>query len=389
MNASNKQSPLFVLSGGGTGGHVYPSLAVAAALAHGNSAARVAYVGSPDGMEGDLVRRESTLPFWSIDAAAVRGRGLRTLIHNSWRLLRGIVQAIRLIRREQPAAIFGTGGYVCVPLFVAAWLLRVPSAIYLPDVVPGLAVRLLSRLATVTLASIDDAAPNVGLAVSDLQRWQPGRATMVVTGYPVRADIQQGDRQATRAMLGLHDDTPLLLVYGGSRGARSINYAVAALLPHILPEAVVLHVCGREGDEAPLRDMATTLPAALQARYHLYPYLAMDGALTMPAALVAADVTICRSGASVLGELPAAGLAAILVPYPYVHQDENADYLVRHGAAVKVADAQQTNALWPALAPLLRDQQLRMRYQQAMMRLATPNAATDMAHILQRLAGGV
>jgi UDP-N-acetylglucosamine--N-acetylmuramyl-(pentapeptide) pyrophosphoryl-undecaprenol N-acetylglucosamine transferase len=77
------------------------------------------------------------------------------------------------------------------------------------------------------------------------------------------------------------------------------------------------------------------------------------------------------------------------VPYPYVHQDENADYLVRHGAAVKVADAQQTNALWPALAPLLRDQQLRMRYQQAMMRLATPNAATDMAHILQRLAGGV
>jgi UDP-N-acetylglucosamine--N-acetylmuramyl-(pentapeptide) pyrophosphoryl-undecaprenol N-acetylglucosamine transferase len=387
MSASNKQSPLFVLSGGGTGGHVYPSLAVAAALARVNSTARIAYVGSPDGMEGDLVRRESTLPFWQVDAAAVRDRGRLTLIANVWRLLRGVGQALQLIRRERPAAIFGTGGYVCVPLFVAAWLMRVPSAIYLPDVVPGLAVRLLSRIATVTLASIPDAATHVGLPVATLATWQPSRTALVVTGYPVRADIQQGARETTRAMLGIHDDMPLLLVYGGSRGARSINFAVAARLNDILPHAAVLHICGREGDEAPLRTMAAALPPALQARYHLHPYLAMDGALTMPAALVAADVTICRSGASVLGELPAAGLPAILVPYPYVHQDENADYLVRHGAAIKVADAQQTDALWPALAPLLHDPSTRMRYQQAMQHLATPDAATNMAHILQRLAG--
>ena len=163
--------------------------------------------------------------------------------------------------------------------------------------------------------------------------------------------------------------------------------AVAALLAQMLPHAAVLHVCGREGDEVLLRAQAATLPTALQSRYHLYPYLAMDGQLTMPAAFAAADVTICRSGASVLGELPAAALPAILVPYPYVHQDENADYLVRHGAACKVADAAQAEQLWPTLAPLLQDQALRQQYQQALRQLARPQAAADMAHILHRLAG--
>lgn len=348
---------------------------------------RVAYVGSPDGMEGDLVRRESTLPFWHIDAAAVRGRGPRALLYNVWRLARGVIQALQLIRRERPAVVFGTGGYVCVPLFVAAWLLRVPSAIYLPDVVPGLAVRFLSRLATVTLVSIDDAVPYIGLPVAVWPQWHPSDRAMIVTGYPVRADVLQADRTTTRALLGIHDETPLVLVYGGSRGARSINVAVAAQLPHILSHAAVLHVCGREGDEVMLRETAARLPSELQARYHLYPYLAMDGALTMPAALGAADVTVCRSGASVLGELPAAGLAAVVVPYPYVHQDENADYLVRHGAARKVADAAQHTTLWPTLAPLLHDPTLRQQYQHAMRQLAKPHAAMHMAQVLFRLAG--
>jgi UDP-N-acetylglucosamine--N-acetylmuramyl-(pentapeptide) pyrophosphoryl-undecaprenol N-acetylglucosamine transferase len=146
--------------------------------------------------------------------------------------------------------------------------------------------------------------------------WQRGTRQLVVTGYPVRADIMHADRTTTAAMLGIHDQTPLILVYGGSRGARTINHGHAALLTHVLPLAHVLHVCGREGDEAMLQTHMVGLPVELQHRYHLYPDLATDGALTMTAALAAADVTICRSGASVLGELPAAGLPAILVPIP-------------------------------------------------------------------------
>lgn len=339
-------------------------------------------------MEGDLVRRESALPFYAIDAAAVRGRSLPNLLRNIVRLMRGVVQAVRLIRHERPVAIFGTGGYVCVPLFLAAWLMRVPCAIYLPDVVPGLAVRLLSRIATVTLGSVPDAAPYLRLSAVDATTWHGNRRHLAVAGYPVRTMIHPDAGAALRQQLDIPIDMPLMLVYGGSRGARSVNLAVAALLTHILPHAHVLHVCGREGDESTLRQYYQQLTPELKSRYHLYPYLAADGAVTMTAALAAADFAVCRSGASVLGELPAAQLPAILVPYPYVHQDENADYLVRHHAAQKVNDIQLPDELLPAMMYLITEVEARNAMRSAMASLARPDAAMHMAHLLQRIAKG-
>ncbi|MBM4413279.1 MAG: UDP-N-acetylglucosamine--N-acetylmuramyl-(pentapeptide) pyrophosphoryl-undecaprenol N-acetylglucosamine transferase, partial [Chloroflexi bacterium] len=149
--------------------------------------------------------------------------------------------------------------------------------------------------------------------------------------------------------------------------------------------AHVLHVCGREGDEAELRRQHAQLAPHMQQRYHLFAYLAADGVVTMTAALAAADITICRSGASVLGELPAAHVPAILVPYPYVHQDENADYLVRHGAAIKVSDARIADDIVPALTTLVTTPATRQSMQMAMATLARPQAADDMAHLLQRI----
>ena len=347
---------------------------------------RVAYVGSPDGMEGDLVRRESALPFYPIDAAAVRGRSPLALLRNVVRLLRGVIQSIGLLHRERPVAIFGTGGYVCVPLFVAAWLMQVPRAIYLPDVVPGLAVRMLSRVATVTLGSIPDAASYLKLTAVDADAWQGNRQQLAVAGYPVRTTIHPDAGVSLRQRLNVPGETPLIVVYGGSRGARSINRAVAALLPDVLPYAHVLHVCGREGDDAELQLHARQLSSALRARYHLYPYLAADGEITMTAALAAADITVCRSGASVLGELPVAQLPAILVPYPYVHQDENADYLVRHGAALKISDTRLAEDLLPAMMQLVTNHATRDAMRSAMAHLARPQAASAMAQLLHRIA---
>lgn len=367
---------------------MYPSLAVAAALVNAPNNPRVAYVGSPDGMEGDLVRRESTLPFYAVDAAAVRGRGPRALVTNVLRLCRGVTQAIALIRRERPVAIFGTGGYVCVPLFVAAWLLRVPRAIYLPDVVPGLAVRVLARISTVVVTTIVDAAPYLHLAAHTPAEYQPGRRRLVVAGYPVRAALSTTNRITARALFGIADESPVLLVYGGSRGARSINVAVRDALAALLPQMHIIHVCGREGDESILRAAALHCSAADASRYHLYPYLAADGPLTMSAAFAAADVTICRSGASVLGELPIAGLPAILVPYPYVHQDENADYLVRHGAAIKIADALVARDLAGAILTLVGDHATLARMRTQMCALAQPEAAQTIASLLQTIARG-
>src|SRR5262249_18013059 len=151
------------------------------------------------------------------------------------------------------------GGYVCVPLFLAARAAHVPTMIYLPDVVPGQAVRLLARLAQVVACSVADSIDHFKAQILSLRlpmsqsTIQHVQSKIVVRGYPVRRDLLERDRATCRAAFGLKEQPPVLFVYGGSRGARSINQAIAALLPHLLPIAQVIHVCGREGDESWLR----------------------------------------------------------------------------------------------------------------------------------------
>lgn len=364
-------------------------------------------------MECGLVARESDLPFAGITAAAVRGRGPAQLMRNSVLIARGIREARALIRRERPAAILGTGGYVCFPLFVAARSLGVPTMIYLPDIVPGLAVKALARIATRAACSFP---PSL--------RYLP-RGKTIVTGYPVRPALiaAVADRAGSRAAFGLVDDLPVLFVYGGSRGARSINRAIATLLPDLLALTQIIHVCGREGDETWLREAAERLPAALRARYRLYPYLFSGSRAsgsqgdtetrrhgdegtpnnpmlntqhptpTMAQAFAAADVAIARAGASTLAELPIAALPAVLVPYPYVHQDENAEYLVSHGAAVSVADAAMLGTGDPVEGPLFRavrhllaDNAARGAMAARCAALAQPRAAETLADALLDLA---
>jgi len=348
-------------------------------------------------MERGLVERESDLPFRAIATAAVRGRNPFALVRSGAILAQGVAQARALIRRERPAAILGTGGYVCVPLFVAARQMGVPSLVYLPDIVPGLAVKLLARLATGVACSFEPS----------LQYLPQGKT--VVTGYPVRPELFTTDRATCRAAFGIADDLPVVVVYGGSRGARSINRAIASLLPDLLALAHVIHVCGREGDETWLSAAAERLPSELQEQYHLFPYLhsgaqgsgvrgpgSADQSAAIPTmvqAFGAADLAIARSGASTLAELPAAKLPAVLVPYPYVHQDENADYLVARGAAAKVADGAmlgtdrpQAGALWPVVQRLLQDHAARAAMAERSAALARPHAAEAIAAELLRLA---
>jgi len=414
------------LCGGGTGGHVYPALAVAQALQSQTSAnfgsipsATVSqdandlklnnreapktantksapeagncaqesleidllYVGSIGGMEAQLVQRESNLAFRALPAAALRGRGPVALFRGIITLGNGTKAAFDLLRETRPAVILGTGGYVCVPLFFAARLLKIPTLIYLPDLVPGLAVRLLAKLATQVACSVEDS----------LKYFSP-RTPKSVTGYPVRAELFTQEKSVCRAAFGLQADLPVLLVYGGSRGARSINRAIEALLPDLIAFTQILHICGREGDEVWLQEARKRLPVELQARYKLYPYLE-NTSPTMVQAFGAADLAVCRSGASTLAELPAAGLPAILVPYPYVHQDENAAYLVNHAAALKIADAAmlgleqpQKGPLFTQIQHLLRDASARHQMALNCRQLARPDAAQHLAETLLNLA---
>ncbi len=285
---------------------------------------------------------------------------------------RGVRQAGRLMAEFRPDVVFVTGGFVAGPVVLAAWRAGVPVFIYLPDMEPGLAVQRMSRFAR-----------RVGVTFPEVARWFPGKA--VVTGYPVRGEILAlaGQRPQARHRLGLAGDLPVLLVFGGSRGARSINQAVASALPALLPHCQVVHISGTL-DWPAVEAQANTLTEALRPRYHAYPYLHAE----MPLALAAADLVVARAGASTLGEFPAVGLPSILAPYPYSgqHQDANADALARRGAAIKLPDAELNVRLAPTVLHLLQHPDELAAMSQAAQALAQPGAAAAIAQELRRLA---
>lgn len=405
-----------LLSGGGTGGHVYPVLAVVAALkampaarpaaaSAGQAAGRlpeaarppaaappnahapdaealapagaveICYVGEAGGIEEALATRAG-IPFRAIETGQIRGRAPWTVARNLARMARGARQCAALIRDWQPEAVFMTGGYVAAPVAWAAWRNRprVPLLIYLPDLTPGQAIALTSQFAA-----------KVAVSFPEVARYFGDKA--VVTGYPVRPDLLAADKGAARAALGLEPDLPVVLVFGGSRGARSLNRALVAALPDLLPRCQVLHVSGQLDWEW-VRDNTNRpglLGAPWQARYHAYPYLHDE----MVQALAAADLAVARAGASVLGEFPAIGLPSILAPYPYAgqHQDANAAYLADRGAARVIADADLGAQLAPAITSLLDAPAELDKMAQAARALAQPQAAANIGRELCRLAG--
>lgn len=361
-----------MISGGGTAGHVYPALSVIEALTNlGAPAVSLCWLGSAEGVEGALVR-QAGIPFESVAVSKIRGRNPLGMLHGLWTMQRGFRQARRLVADFQPDVLFVTGGYVCWPVTLAAWRAHVPVLIYLPDIEPGLAIKSLARFAR-KVAVTDQAA----------QRFFRAGQT-VVTGYPVRAALFSRDRAEARRALGLPvDNERVLLVFGGSQGAHSINQAVVQGIAELLAAAHVVHLTGRR-DAAWVQTRRARLPEGLQARYHVYDYLESG----MVDALAAADLVIARAGASTLGELPAAGLPAVLVPYPYAgaHQWANARWMVNAGAALAVPDQDLAVALVPTVLGLLNDEPRRTAMSRAARALARPEAARAIAELLYQLA---
>jgi UDP-N-acetylglucosamine--N-acetylmuramyl-(pentapeptide) pyrophosphoryl-undecaprenol N-acetylglucosamine transferase len=207
---------------------------------------------------------------------------------------------------------------------------------------------------------------------------------VTVTGYPVRTDLSHWTRAQGRLNLGLEEDLPVLLVTGGSKGARSINQALIAHLPALLETMQVVHITG-EGEAQAVSAATASLTKAQQSRYRQYAFLHEN----MGAAFAAADFAVMRAGASVLGELPLFGLPAILVPYPHAwrYQWINANYLAENNAAVVIEDRALRSELLTTVQNLLRDPARRASMQAAMRSLAHPEAASLLAGQLLELGG--
>jgi UDP-N-acetylglucosamine--N-acetylmuramyl-(pentapeptide) pyrophosphoryl-undecaprenol N-acetylglucosamine transferase len=322
-------------------------------------------------MERDLVCREG-VEFTAIRAGAMHGVGVARMVRGAFRLLAGVAGAWGILGRFKPDAVLLTGGFVGVPVSLAAWLRRVPSVVYLPDIEPGLALKVMAKLATKVATTTEASAQFIA------------KSKMVVTGYPVREAFRQVTREAARARFEIAPDERVLLVFGGSKGARSINRAVTQNVAGLLaqPGLRILHVTGKtDWDE--VRAARAALPQALQARYQIFQYMHEE----MADAMAAADLAVCRSGASSLGELPFVGLPAVLVPYPYAwrYQKVNAQYLVERGAAVLLEDAKLAEALAPAVLSLLGEPGRLERMRAALLGMGGRDGAGDIARLLWRV----
>jgi undecaprenyldiphospho-muramoylpentapeptide beta-N-acetylglucosaminyltransferase len=351
---------------------VYPALAVAQALQETAPEVALTWVGTVDGMEGELIEREG-LPFIGIPGGGVHGVAWRRAIRNGWELARAVFVARRHLRRERPAAILTTGGYVSGPVALAARWESIPVAVFVPDIEPARSIKTIARFAARVCVTVPDS----------LAYFSGNKA--VVTGYPLGDRITRWTREAARQALGIDEDVPVLLVFGGSRGARSINHAVLNSIEGLAALAWVSHVTGtRDWSEVAVRRQG--LPETVRDRYMAYPYLHQE----MGAVLAAADLVVSRSGAGVLGEFPHFGVPAVLVPYPHAwrYQRVNASWLADRGAAVIVEDAELDRELFRTVSALLTDDARRADMSRAARALARSNAAEAVARQMLALGRG-
>jgi UDP-N-acetylglucosamine--N-acetylmuramyl-(pentapeptide) pyrophosphoryl-undecaprenol N-acetylglucosamine transferase len=368
-----------LVSGGGSGGHIYPALAIATQLRE-EYQAEILFLGSDDGLETEIV------PAAGFRLATIKAGKLRRYV--SWQTITGVmrvpvgmIQAINIVGKFRPGVAFTSGGYVVVPAGLAARLNRVPLLMHQQDVPPNLSNRLVAPLAT-----------RISVAFADSLAYFPARKTLQ-PGNPIRQamlDVRQKPPQEARQALGFEEPKPLLLVTGGSQGARHLNQVVSEALPDLLAHCQVLQISGKElyNETRELSNsVLADLDEALRRHYRLVAYLNEE----MPLALQAADLVICRSGASTLSELAVLGKPSILVPLPPAigssPQEANAEMFKRKAAAEVIKDSDlKPQVLVEQVKRSLSSSTLLEAMAKAALSLAKPQATQEIAAEIVKIA---
>jgi UDP-N-acetylglucosamine--N-acetylmuramyl-(pentapeptide) pyrophosphoryl-undecaprenol N-acetylglucosamine transferase len=349
-----------ILAGGGTGGHVIPALAIANELKK-NYGAEVLFIGTARGIENRLVPAAG-FPLQLVRVGALKNVSLITRAKTAFDLPRAVWDAGRMLNEFAPDVVIGVGGYASGPAMLAALVKHIPTLAFEPNVVPGFANRAVARFVSAAAVHFEETAKCFRHAE--------------VTGVPVRSAFFE---IATKRA-----GTPTLLVFGGSQGAHAINEAMIRCLPELQREAPGIRIIHQTGE----RDYNDALAAYRELGESVEVFKFIED---MPAAFARADLVVCRSGASTVAEIAAAGKPAIFVPFPRAaddHQRVNAEALERAGAAVVVEES-KLEGVWLAetIAALLGDSKRLVRMSDAARSLAHPNAARDIAAMAARVAG--
>jgi len=354
-----------MIAGGGTGGHIYPAIAIAQEWMARDATRRVIFVGTERGLEKTIVPKAG-FPLEFISVAGLKGKGLADLIRNLFALPGGFAQAFKLVNRHRPNVILGVGGYSSGPVLVAARLRGVPTAIHEANAFPGLTNRILARFSTAAAIAFNAAAPRLK------------RSDAVLTGNPIRNEFF--DAISARPA---GDARKRLLIFGGSQGSRTINDAMTAALMFMAPLRDRLLIVHQTGPKELERVQQAYRDSAF-AEARVVPYL--DPIVDE---IAAADVVVCRSGAMTVGELAAVGRAAILIPFAAAtdnHQELNARAVEHAGGAIVITEKELTpERLAFAITGIVNDPGRSAAMGMAARTLAEPEATKKIVDLLEKI----
>lgn len=355
-----------IVSGGGTGGHIYPAVTIANQIKEKQTDAEIIFVGTREGLESEIVPRYG-YPIEFIEVAGFQRKLSLDTIKSAFKLLAGLIDALKLIRRIKPDLVVGTGGYVCGPVLFLAALQGIPTCIQEQNAMPGVTNKILAHF-----------VKKVFLGYQEAGKYFGGNSEKLFTGNPIRKEILEISRTAAVEKLKLDPAKKTILVSGGSRGARSINDAMALVETTLAGrnDVQVIHITGETGYEKFVGQVEKNVLMSDNIKVFRYMH-------DMPLALAAADIAVFRAGAIGLAELMARGIPSILVPYPYAtanHQEYNARAVAGAGAAVVILDKELTGEnLLKQIEGLLADESRLQKMKNAAKALGRPEAAEDIA----------
>jgi UDP-N-acetylglucosamine--N-acetylmuramyl-(pentapeptide) pyrophosphoryl-undecaprenol N-acetylglucosamine transferase len=355
-----------LIAGGGTGGHIYPGIAVAEELRRLRPDAEFLFVGSDRGLEGRVVP-DAGFALQTLPARGVVRTRWWKLPASAWGNFVAFVRALGLMKKFAPDVVLCTGGYVSMPVGLAAWWNKKPLILQEQNSVPGLTNRILSAFAR-----------EVHVAFTEARPYLMQKDRLRLSGNPVRRVILSGDRRSARQRFGLDEQAPTVFVFGGSRGAKRLTEAALQAMKDLRTslDAQWILQTGKEDFNTAKVEAETA-----GARAVIMPYI-----IQIHEAYAAADLVVCRAGAMTLAEIAAVGVPAILVPFPYSaydHQVKNAESLAERGAAVLIKDEELTGErLAQEVLRLLRDKEQLMRTSAHARTFARPDAAERIARSL-------
>jgi UDP-N-acetylglucosamine--N-acetylmuramyl-(pentapeptide) pyrophosphoryl-undecaprenol N-acetylglucosamine transferase len=360
-----------MVAGGGTGGHIYPAVAIAREYLARDAERRVVFVGTERGLEKTIVPKAG-FPLEFIDVGGIKGKGGLDLVRNVLRVPKGFIQAWKLIGKHQPSVVLGVGGYSSGPVLLAARMRGVPTIVHEANAFPGLANRTLARFVTTVAVAFEEAGPRMK------------RKDAVVTGNPIRAEFfEVVDR---RSRLSGQAGLPVLhrlVLFGGSQGSRILNDTMAGALLFLARLKDTLEIVHQTGPNE-LEKVRAAYRQSAFANARVVPYL--DPIVDE---IASADVVVCRAGAMTIGELAAIGRGAILVPFAQAtnnHQELNARVVERAGGAVVITENELSpERLAAAISEVLADPARAARMGAAAKTLAMPQATKTIVDLVERI----